>query len=145
MKLPWSTLNMATVRRSTIGLGLFVGAIFAVVGRAEEFDFVVRLNEAREAVFEGPGREYFEGAFSKAFYSQYPGRLSECLKRTGDTEPAGFDMLLKLTGKGEVESAVVKPESPLARCYRDLTKKDVFPAPPSPGFWVPVSLRFTKP
>lgn len=135
---------MVTVSRRTMGLGLVVGSIFAVVPQAEEFDFVVRLNEAREAVFSGPGKEYFDGPFSKAFYAQYPSRLSECMKRTGDTEPAGFDMLLQLGGNGHVESAVVKPESTIATCYRDLTKKDVFPAPPSPGFWAPVSIRFTK-
>ena len=136
---------MGTVRKRTLGLGLVVGAVFATVGQPEEADFIVRLNAAREAVFEGPGREYFEGAFSKAFYAQYPGRLSECMKTTGDSEPAGFDMLLQLARNGRVESAEVKPESAIATCYRDLTKKDVFPPPPSADFRVPVSIRFTKP
>ncbi len=136
---------MTTVRKGTIGLGLVVGASFAVVGLAEESDFVARLNEAREAVFSGAGKEFYDGAFSKAFYAQYPGRLSECMKRTGDTEQTGFDMLLKLAGDGRVEVALVKPQSPVATCYQELVKKDIFPAPPSSGFWVPVSIRFTKP
>jgi hypothetical protein len=126
-------------------MGLAVGAVFAVVGLAEERDFIVRLNEAREAVFSGPGKVYFDGPFSKAFYAQYPGRLSECMKSTGEKEPAGFDMLLKLAGDGRVEAVEVKPPSPIATCYGDLTGKDAFPAPPSAGFWVPVSIRFTKP
>jgi hypothetical protein len=136
---------MKTVTMGATGLGLAAGAILAVAGHAEEPDFVVRLNAAREAVFEGAGKEYFEGPFSKVFYAQYPGRLSQCMKSTGEKEPAGFDMLLKLAGDGRVEAAEVKPQSPMATCYRELTKKDAFPAPPSPGFWVPVSIRFAKP
>ena len=126
-------------------LGVVVGVVLAVAVRAEEVDFVAQLDAAREAVFSGAGKEYFDGAFSKAFYAQYPGRLSECMKETGDNEPTGFDMLLRLAQDGRVEAARVKPESPVATCYRDLMRKDVFPAPPSPGFWVPVSIRFTKP
>lgn len=128
-----------------MSFGLLAATILAVGGRAEEEDFIVRLNEAREAVFEGAGKQYFEGPFSKAFYAQYPARLSQCMKSTGGGEPAGFDMLLELAGDGRVAAAEVKPASPLARCYRDLTKKDVFPAPPSAGFRVPVSIRFTVP
>ena len=87
---------MKTAKKRVVGLGLVVGVALAVAGQAEEIDFIVRLNAAREAVFEGAGKGYFEGPFSKAFYAQYPGRLSECMKSTGETEPAGFDMLLKL-------------------------------------------------
>jgi len=127
-----------------MAFGLAAGVFFAVVGLAEETDFFVRLNKAREAVFSGAGKAYFDGPFSKAFYAQYPARLSECTKRTGDTEPAGFDMLLQLAADGRVEAAVVKPETAIATCYRDLAKKDAFPAPPSAGFWVPVSIRFSR-
>jgi hypothetical protein len=136
--------KMAVEKGRTL-LGAVVGVVLGVAVLAEEVDFVAQLNEAREAVFSGAGREFFDGAFSKAFYAQYPARLSECMKQTGDTEPTGFDMLLKLAQDGRVEAARVKPESPVATCYRDLARKDVFPAPPSPGFWVPVSIRFTKP
>ena len=136
---------MVTVEKGRAVLGAVVGVVLAVAVLAEEVDFVAQLNEAREAVFSGAGKEFFDGAFSKAFYAQYPARLSECMKQTGDTEQTGFDMLLKLARDGQVEVALVKPESPVAMCYRELAKKDVFPAPPSPGFWVPVSIRFTKP
>jgi hypothetical protein len=93
----------------------------------------------------GAGEEFFDGAFSKAFDAPYRGRRSECMKQTGDAGQAGFDRLLKRARDGRVEVALVKPESPLAACCRNRAKKDVFPAPPSPGFWVPVGFRFTKP
>jgi hypothetical protein len=124
-------------------LRVAAGALLAVAAIAEEPDFFARLNEAREAVSSGAGKEFFDGPFSKAFYAQYPARLSQCMKTTGVDEPAGFDMLLRLSKDGRVESAAVRPESRLATCYRELAKKDVFPAPPSAGFWVPVSIRFS--
>jgi hypothetical protein len=122
---------------------LAAGAVLAAAGPSEEPDFLVTLNQAREAVSSGAGKAYFEGPFSKAFYAQYPARVSQCMKTSGAEEPAGFDMLLRLSRDGRVESAAVRPQSPLATCYRDLVKKDVFPAPPTPGFQVPVSIRFS--
>ena len=136
---------MVTVKKGRAVLGAVVGVVLGVAVLAEDVDFVARLNEAREAVFSGAGKEFFDGAFSKAFYAQYPGRLSACMKQTGDTEQPGFDMLLKLAGDGSVQVAMVKPESRIATCYLELVKKDVFPKPPSEGVWVPVSIRFSKP
>jgi len=118
------------------------GAVLAPAP-TEQPDFFVRLNRAREAVSSGAGKAYFDGPFSRAFYEQYPARLSYCVKTTGEDEPTGFDMLVQLAKNGRVESALVNPESPVATCYRDLTKKDVFPPPPSAGLWVPVSIRFS--
>ena len=93
----------------------------------------------------GAGEEFFDGAFSKAFSAPYQGGRSECMRHTADAGRAGFDMLLNRAWDGRVEVALVKPESPLAACYRNRAPKDVFPAPSSPGFWVPVGFRFTKP
>jgi hypothetical protein len=57
---------------------------------------------------------------------------------------AGFGMLLELAADGRVEAAMAWPESKIATCYLKQAKKDVFPRPPSAGFWVAVSLRFGK-
>jgi hypothetical protein len=132
--------------------GTCLGALCACVAAgavpapppAGQPDFFVRLNQAREAVSFGAGKKYFDGPFSKAFYEQYPARLSYCMKTTGEDEPTGFDMLVQLAKNGRVESALVNPESRVATCYRDLTRKDVFPPPPSAGFWVPLSIRFSE-
>lgn len=53
-------------------------------------------------------------------------------------------MLLRLAGDGEVEMAMVKPETKLAACFRDLTKKTKYPAPPSAGYWHVVGIRFPE-
>ncbi len=125
---------------------LFVaaGAVLGAAAWAEEPDFFVILNRAQEAVSSGAGKKYFDGPFSKAFYAQHPARLGYCMKTTGDDEPTGFDMLVRLARDGRVESAMVNPESRVATCYRDLTKTDVFPPPPSDRFWVPVSVRISE-
>ena len=57
---------------------------------------------------------------------------------------AGFGMLLELAADGRVEAAMAWPESKIATSYLKQAKKDVFPRPPSAGFWVAVSLRFGK-
>jgi hypothetical protein len=118
--------------------------ILVTAAAAEEPDFFVRLNRAREAVSSGAGRRYFDGPFSRVFYGQHPDRLSHCMKTTGEDEPTGFDLLLQLSKNGRVESALVNPESRVATCYRDLTRDDVFPPPPAAGLWVPVSVRISE-
>jgi hypothetical protein len=63
---------------------------------------------------------YYDGAFAKAFHAKSDGlleRVMECRKRTRDTEPPIFNMLLKLAGDGRVETAMVRPESKTATCY----------------------------
>ena len=123
---------MLTLAASVLALG-------PVTADDESFD--QRLNEATRNLESEAGRKYGE-AFSKEFGAQYAPRLSECLKQTGDPAAKDFDMLLKLTGDGQVEKALTKPESKLAVCFRDLTKKTKYPAPPSAGYWHLVGMRF---
>lgn len=134
---------MKARRGGALALIAAVGAALTLTAAAEEPDFFTRLNEARAVVSSGAGKRYFDGPFSTAFYAQYPARLGQCMKTTGTDEPTGFDMLLKLKADGRVESSAVMPESKLATCYRELVKTDVFPPPPSRGFWVPVSIRIS--
>jgi hypothetical protein len=97
-----------------------LGACLAIVGAtagAGEPDFFVILNRAQEAVSFGAGKKYFDGPFSKAFNAQHPVRLSYCMKTTGEDEPTGFDMLVRLARDGRVESVLVNPESRVATCY----------------------------
>jgi TonB family protein len=114
---------------------------------ADDTEFAALLAEAKQAVVSGAGKDYYDSAFSNAFYAQHERRhkqLKECRTQTGDTDLPSFDMLLKLTGDGHIETAMARPESKTANCYIELAKKDVFPKPPSAGFWVAVSLRFSK-
>jgi TonB family protein len=126
-------------------LGLMIGTLLAGVAPADDAQFAARLTEARRAIQSGAGKEFYDGAFSRAFAAQLDRRtrrLKECSQRTGQV--VSFNLLLKLTGDGRVEAAMVRPESRFAACYREQAKKDAFPRPPSAGFWLPVSLRFGK-
>lgn len=114
----------------------------AAAPKAEVDEFEKRFREARGNVQTPAGRAYFEGAFSKQFYSIYPPGLSQCMQQTAEA-PRSFDLVLG--ADGGVEEATVRPETKLTACFVALVQKDVFPPPPSAGFRVPVSVRFTKP
>jgi protein TonB len=135
---------MLRIRQGRAALGLVVGTLLGVVVLAEETGFAARLNEARQAVLSGAGKDYYDGAFTKAFHARSKAlleRVMECRKRTRDTEPPIFDMLLKLAGDGHVETAMVRPDSKTATCYLERAKKDAFPKPPSAGFWVEIAVN----
>lgn len=114
-------------------------------GKVEVDEFEKRLREASGNVQTRAGRAYFEGAFSKQFYPTYAPRLSQCMQETADTAAPSFDLVLHLGGDGHVAEAMVRPETKLTTCFMALVKQDTFSPPPSAGFWVPVSMRFTKP
>jgi hypothetical protein len=67
------------------------------------------------------------------------------MQQTGETDAPSFDLVLDLGGDGRVHEAMIRPETKLTTCFLALVKKDTFPAPPSAGFRLPVSIRFTKP
>ena len=126
-------------------LGAVAGVVVGVAVPAEETEFAARLNEARQAVFSGAAKEYYEGAFAEALSSGFDRRLekvNECRGRTKDNQRSNFHLLLNLGADGRVVGAMAWPESKTAGCYLEHAKKDVFPKPPSGGLWVPVALRF---
>jgi hypothetical protein len=110
---------------------------------AEDETFDLRLKEATRNRESEVGRKYGD-AFSKEFGPQYAPRLSKCLEQTGDPAAKDFEMLLKLGGDGSIEKAMVRPETKVAVCFRDLTKQAKYPAPPSEGYWHLVGIRFSR-
>lgn len=131
------------MRGTRVGLAIAASVLVAGVGAAQDETFDGRLKEATRNQKSAGGKKYDE-SFSKEFGAHYALRLSECLKQTGESAPADFEMLLKLAGDGKVEEAMVRPETKVATCFRDLTKRAHYPAPPSAGYWHPVGMRFTK-
>lgn len=131
------------MRPTTVALTLATSVLTLTLVAGENEKFDERLKEATQNQASETGRKYAE-TFTKEFSTQYAPRLSECLEQTGDTAPQDFEMLLRLAGDGEVEMAMVKPETKLAACFRDLTKKTKYPAPPSAGYWHVVGIRFPE-
>jgi hypothetical protein len=129
------------VRPTTVVLTLVASILTLRLAAAADKSFDQRVEEAAQNLESEAGRKY-GAAFSKEFGAQYAPRLSECGKKTGDPAPKDFDMLLKLAGDGRVEKALVKPETKMATCFRDLTKQTQYPAPPSAGYWHLVGVRF---
>jgi TonB family protein len=136
---------MLTIKMGRAALGVVAGTLFGVVGPADETEFAARLNEARHAVLSGAGKEFYDGVLSAALDAQLDTRLKQLKACWGQgVHGTGFGMLLELAADGRVEAAMAWPESKIATCYLKQAKKDVFPRPPSAGFWVAVSLRFGK-
>lgn len=115
-----------------------------LVGHAEPPDFLTELNQAHEAMLSEPAKGYYEGPFNKAFYGRFSGWLNHCTQQT--SQPlADLDIILVLDAQGRVATLRVQPESGLTACFTEQVKKEQFPAPPSGGLRVPVSVRITKP
>jgi hypothetical protein len=132
------------MRLTTAGLMLAASVLALRPVAAEDETFDQRLREASQNRISEAGRKYGE-AFSKEFGAQYAPRLSACLKRTGGPAPdKDFQMLLKLAGDGQVEKAMVRPETKITACFRDLTKPTRYPAPPAAGYWYVVDMHFSK-
>jgi hypothetical protein len=132
------------MRPITAGLMLAASVLALEPVAAADETFDQRLKEATQNRGSEAGRKYDE-AFSKEFGAQYAPRLSRCLKQTGDPAPdTDFQMLLKLAGDGQVERAMVRPETKMAACFRDLTKPTKYPAPTSAGYWYVVDMHFSK-
>ena len=131
------------MRSTTVVLTLGAGVLAFRLVAAESETFDRRLKEATQNLESDAGRKYGD-AFSKEFGLQYAPRLSECLKQTGDPAAKDFEMLLRLAGDGRVEKAMVRPETKIAVCFRDLTKQSKYPAPPSAGYWHLVGMRFSS-
>ena len=111
---------------------------------AEPTDFVVEINKAREAMLDEPAKSYYQGPFNKAFYERYSGWLNHCTQQTGQ-QLADLDLVVTLDAQGKVSDLLSRPESVLTDCFAGQVKKEQFPAPPSAGLRVPVSVRITKP
>jgi hypothetical protein len=132
-------------KKRTVALSLALSAVLGVVVHADDTEFAARQNEAKQAILSGAGKDYYYGPFSKALAGGFDKRIRQLIKCSDDRDTADtFDMLLKLTGDGHVETAMARPESKIAACYLKQAQKDRFPVPPSAGFWVEVAIRFGR-
>ena len=131
------------MRPTTVALTLAASMLTLRLVAAHDETFDQRVEEATQNRDSEAGRKYGD-AFSKEFGAQYAPRLSECLRQTGDPAAKDFEMLLRIAGDGQVEKAMVKPETKVAMCFRDLSKQTRYPAPPSAGYWHLVSMRFRR-
>ena len=131
--------------RRMLSLRLFSVAILfgSVAGHSEPTDFLVELNQAREAMLSEPAKGYYEGPFNKAFYGHFSGWLNQCTQQTGQAL-ADLDLLVTLDSQGKVAALRAQPQSKLTECFAEQVKNEQFPAPPSRSLLVPVSVRITK-
>jgi hypothetical protein len=132
----------------TYVLRVAAGILLAILPNAHviasEEDFATRLKQADLNIQAEPAHGFVHGPFSKHFYQQYPGWLSQCLKETGGGEATPFEIVMKLAADGRAETVLARPQTALASCFVKLVKARKFPAPPSAHFWLPVEIKFGK-
>jgi hypothetical protein len=140
-------MRRCDVKHSTNWLLWLLGVVTTVAGPAasiaQEPDFVMELNHAREVVHEGPAKAFYDGPFNQAFYAKFSGWLNSCSQHTG--RPVDdLDLIVTLGPEGKVQAIRFEPRSEGTRCFAELVKKETFPPPPSKGLAVPVSIRMSK-
>lgn len=125
--------------------GVALLLVLAGTASAEERkpDFGARKEEAIRNFATDAGKRYGE-SFGKEFAAQYAPTLNACTRETGAPMGDDFDLLLKIGAKGQVEEALVRPETRIADCFRRKARARTYPAPPSAGYWILNGITFSK-
>jgi hypothetical protein len=97
---------MVRTNSFVVAVGVLLAAIPSARARAAEDDFATRFKQADLNIQAEPAHEFYHGPFSKDFYQQYPGWLSECMKETADSEVAAFDIVIKLAANGQAATVM---------------------------------------
>jgi hypothetical protein len=101
------------------------------------FDDAVKAAAANAATAQG---KIYAAEVSRHFAEQHLISLKECTSAANEPDKTPFTLALKVGKKGLVEQVLVKPETRVATCMARGVVKDHLKKPPSPGYWVAVSL-----
>jgi hypothetical protein len=82
----------------------------------------------------------FDETVGKTFGSRHAGTLQRCTSGVAPSDLKPFDLLIKLSQSGQVETALVGPETAVAKCVHAAVASELYPAPPRPEYWVRVHL-----
>lgn len=105
----------------------------AWTGTEESFDAAKAL--AQESAKTDVGKKYDE-AFGFNFGSRHADAMSNCTSGQPESELEAFDIVAKISAGGLVETILVKPETKVAICIRDLMIRTGYPQPPMPHYYV---------
>lgn len=124
-----------TITKSIIGSFIAVCLWFSTAwtGTEESFDAAKAL--AQESAKTDVGKKYDE-AFGLNFGSRHADAMSICTSGRSESELEAFDIVAKISTDGLVETILVKPETKVAICIRDLMIRTGYPQPPMPHYYV---------
>jgi len=108
------------------------------VSRGKEEVFAAALATARSNEETLDGSRY-DADFGRQF-GRIAGVMRRCTQGLPQSEMAPFDLVARIGAEGEVEDALVRPETEVARCLCAEVRKNRFSSPPEPGWWVQVHM-----
>jgi len=86
-----------------------------------------------------PEGEKYSGAFGWEFTLRHSRAVRECLER-GTKDPGPFDVVVQVDGNGMAQEAMIFPDTGVSGCISHRLANASFSAPPTPGYWVRVTL-----
>jgi hypothetical protein len=101
------------------------------------FADAVKAANANAATAQG---KIYAAEVTRHFSEQHLTSLKECTSAANEPEKTPFTLALKIGKKGLVEQVLVKPETRVAVCMARGVVKDHLKKPPTPGYWVAVTL-----
>jgi hypothetical protein len=86
-----------------------------------------------------PEGEKYNGVFAWEFSLKDSRVLKECLA-TGTDDPGPFDVVVEISGDGKAQQSMIFPDTGVSGCLQHRLATRSFSPPPSPGYWVRVTL-----
>ena len=128
-------------RVETFALGILSLAGSLAAGPKSAFDLAL-LEAQRNA--RRPSGHAFEATVGKGFSATYAGRVSACGREVKDPDLRDFEVVLKLSLNGGIEDVLVRPETNVAACLREVLLGGSLPAPETANYWVRVGLKLER-
>ena len=86
--------------------------------------------------FEKPGGQEYEEAVATVFAEKHVNTMVRCTQFVTGADLANFDLVMRIANDGTVEQALARPETKVAGCLLESLRRDTYPTPPEPGYWV---------
>lgn len=88
-----------------------------------------------------PEGQKFDKQVASAFAANYGAAVDECWKASGERFLIPFDMAVQVGKNGVVEKVFTSLTSSISTCLSARVEKGSFPIPPSPDYWIKISLQ----
>lgn len=127
------------MRAASLPLLAFLAFIlpFGPKAASTSFDDAVKAAAANAATAQG---KVYAAEVSQHVSEQHLTSLRECTSAANEPEKTPFTLAVKVGKKGLVEQVMVKPETRVALCMARGLVKDHLKKPPTPGYWVTITL-----
>ena len=126
--------------RSTIATTVLVLLLVPLSSIPAQDELSTAESAAKEGAETAEGKKFGE-ALGSAFGREHGSTIQRCAKQVKRADLSDFDLFLRVSEGGTVDSALVKPASTIATCVRDKMPGWKVPAPPHAAFWVKVGVN----